>query len=228
MQQLIDSGMFPPFLYETSQSELHTLDLFRSPFTSATHLKLQQMVVINCKQSLKQIIKPIEGCVFIETLVPFTFLNAIFRIYTRRSCCDLLLWADKLLVFFFQALQSVLNIKVVSLHLVVGSRWKDACYQLEVIAVLVHQLEQQGGFFFSPAGYCSYHDYREVETGTKVYTMRICVRIYSLDLQINFGVSLNLRDKFYILIKIISGICAVFVTAVTYLPDSSILNLKII
>ncbi|CAL6084930.1 Hypothetical_protein [Hexamita inflata] len=134
-------------------------------------------------------------------------LRAFFCAKAGRSGGDLNLRNHLKLIFFFQALLSVLHIKIVSFHLVVGPGWKDACHQLEVIVVLVHQLEQQGGFFFGPAGYCSYHDYREVEEKTKQDATRICLRLYQLDLQINYGVSSNLHKYFYVLIKIIFDIC---------------------
>ncbi|CAL6073601.1 Hypothetical_protein [Hexamita inflata] len=48
-------------------------------------------------------------------------------------------------------------VEIVAFHLVVRSGWKGACYQFEVVVVLLHQLVHQGGFFFGPTGYCSYH-----------------------------------------------------------------------
>ncbi|CAL6073599.1 Hypothetical_protein [Hexamita inflata] len=48
-------------------------------------------------------------------------------------------------------------VEIVAFHLVVRSGWKGACYQLEVVVVLLYQLVHQGGFFFGPTGYCSYH-----------------------------------------------------------------------
>ncbi|CAL6115223.1 Hypothetical_protein [Hexamita inflata] len=43
------------------------------------------------------------------------------------------------------------------LFAVVRPGWKKRSYKLEVVVVLLHQLVQQGGFFFGPACYCSYH-----------------------------------------------------------------------
>ncbi|CAL6069956.1 Hypothetical_protein [Hexamita inflata] len=167
----------------------------------AVRSKLQQRYLYI--QSLKQILKQVEGRVVVKVLE----LRAFFCAKAGRSGGDLNFRNHLKLIFFFQALLSVLHIKIVSFHLVVGPGWKDACHQLEVIVVLVHQLEQQGGFFFGPAGYCSYHDYREVEEKTKQDATRICLRLYQLDLQINYGVSSNLQKYFYVLIKIIFDIC---------------------
>ncbi|CAL6073585.1 Hypothetical_protein [Hexamita inflata] len=75
-------------------------------------------------------------------------INILVHLLFSAVHADLLCWDLFLLLQF---------VEIVAFHLVVRSGWKGACYQFEVVVVLLHQLVHQGGFFFGPTGYCSYH-----------------------------------------------------------------------
>ncbi|CAL6073581.1 Hypothetical_protein [Hexamita inflata] len=77
------------------------------------------------------------------------FINILVHLAVFGGACRLALLG--LVLVFVQF------VEIVAFHLVVRSGWKGACYQFEVVVVLLHQLVHQGGFFFGPTGYCSYH-----------------------------------------------------------------------